>query len=85
MAGEVTTARSVYSPIFACAGAVTWKRADSDSSSWAKLSGTLAGVAFQPAGSSSATVACGRAFGAVGDRDMDLALAPASLRPLRRE
>jgi len=53
---DVTTARNVYSPVFACGGAVTWKCADKDSSSCAKLMDSVAGVAFHPAGRSSVTV-----------------------------
>ena len=48
----------MYSPVLTCAGAVIWKRADSDSSSCANAIGTLAGVAFHPAGSSNATDTC---------------------------
>src|SRR5262249_4363705 len=60
--GEVTTALSEYSPVLACAGAVTRKRADNDSSSCEKCSGMLAGVAFQPAGNPSTTTASAAPF-----------------------
>src|SRR5580658_784364 len=62
MAADVTTARSVYWPAFANGGAVTSNLADSASSSWAKLSGALVGVAFQPAGRSRDTRASAAPF-----------------------
>ena len=52
----------MYSPAFGCAGAVTRNRAESDSSSCAKLNAALAGDADHPAGSSSRTVACAAPF-----------------------
>ena len=52
----------MYSPTFACAGALTVKRADSDSSSCVKSIDAFAGVDFHAAASSSATVACAAAF-----------------------
>jgi hypothetical protein len=71
--GEVTTARRVYSPSFHLRRSGDLETADSDSSSCAKLSGTLAGVAFQPAGSSSDD-GLRRALGSIGHRDVNLAL-----------
>src|SRR5450631_329774 len=60
--GEVTTARSVYWPALACAGAVTSNLADRASSSCAKLTGTLAGDTFQPVGRSRVTKASAAPF-----------------------
>src|SRR5579862_4993061 len=60
--GDVTTARSVYAPVLICAGARTTNRAERASSSLSNVTGTLAGVAVQPWGKSSATVAVAAAF-----------------------
>ena len=72
--GDVTTARSVYSPVFTCAGAVTWKRAESDSSSCAKLDGHAGGRGLPPGRQFQRHGGLRRALGAIGHGDVNLAL-----------